>query len=184
MKMKYLYMSFLLALVYSCSDSGDNSDYSEMLKKDFNQEIKWDVDSLALMRASWEKTDLGNGAAVCTAQASMWGTTQSVSYVVYPTTMFSTRVAVCDTPAKTSMIAKDKKALFAINGSYSISGNRITAIDSKQCFFIFSNHTSFGRSITYSNSGRKHSRRIYHIRNALGSPPHARLCRTNSCPVT
>lgn len=38
MKMKYLYMSFLLALVYSCSDSGDNSDYSEMLKKDFNQE--------------------------------------------------------------------------------------------------------------------------------------------------
>ena len=92
-------MSFLLALVYSCSDSGDNSDYSEMLKKDFNQEIKWDVDSLALMRASWEKTDLGNGAAVCTAQASMWGTTQSVSYVVYPTTMFSTRVAVCDTPA-------------------------------------------------------------------------------------
>lgn len=43
MKMKYLYMSFLLALVYSCSDSGDNSDYSEMLKKDFNQEIKWDV---------------------------------------------------------------------------------------------------------------------------------------------
>lgn len=79
MKMKYLYMSFLLALVYSCSDSGDNSDYSEMLKKDFNQEIKWDVDSLALMRASWEKTDLGNGAAVCTAQASMWGTTQSVS---------------------------------------------------------------------------------------------------------
>ena len=62
-------MSFLLALVYSCSDSGDNSDYSEMLKKDFNQEIKWDVDSLALMRASWEKTDLGNGAAVCTAQA-------------------------------------------------------------------------------------------------------------------
>ena len=57
MKMKYLYMSFLLALVYSCSDSGDNSDYSEMLKKDFNHEIKWDVDSLALMRASWEKTD-------------------------------------------------------------------------------------------------------------------------------
>lgn len=54
-EMKYLYMSFLLALVYSCSDSGDNSDYSEMLKKDFNQEIKWDVDSLALMRASWEK---------------------------------------------------------------------------------------------------------------------------------
>ena len=126
MKMKYLYMSFLLALVYSCSDSGDNSDYSEMLKKDFNQEIKWDVESLALMRASWEKTDLGNGAAVCTAQASMWGTTQSVSYVVYPTTMFSTRVAVCDTPAKTSMIAKDKKALFAINGSYSISGNPST----------------------------------------------------------
>ena len=81
---------------------------------------------IALMRASWEKTDLGNGAAVCTAQASMWGTTQSVSYVVYPTTMFSTRVAVCDTPAKTSMIAKDKKALFAINGSYSISGNPST----------------------------------------------------------
>ena len=66
-------MSFLLALVYSCSDSGDNSDYSEMLKKDFNQEIKWDVDSLALMRASWEKTDLGNGAAVCTAQAACGG---------------------------------------------------------------------------------------------------------------
>ena len=39
----------------------------------------------------------------------MWGTTQSVSYVVYPTTMFSTRVAICDTPAQTSMIAKDKK---------------------------------------------------------------------------
>ena len=31
MKMKYLYMSFLLALVYSCSDSGDNSDYSEIV---------------------------------------------------------------------------------------------------------------------------------------------------------
>lgn len=50
--MKYLYMSFLLALVYSCSDSGDNSDYSEMLKKDFNQEIKWDVDSLAFAFAA------------------------------------------------------------------------------------------------------------------------------------
>ena len=56
MKMKYLYASFLLALVYSCSDAGDNSDYSEVLKKDFNQEIRWDVDSLALLRASWDKT--------------------------------------------------------------------------------------------------------------------------------
>lgn len=126
MKMKYLYASFLLALICSCSDSGDNSDYDEILKKDFNQEIKWDVDSLALMRAPWEKTDLGNGATVCTAQANIWGTTQSVSYVVYPTNMFSTRIAVCDTPEKTSAIAEDKKALFAINGSYSISGNPST----------------------------------------------------------
>ncbi len=126
MKMKYLYASFLLALVYSCSDAGDNSDYSEVLKKDFNQEIRWDVDSLALLRASWDKTDLGEGAMVCTAKASMWGTTQSVSYVVYPTTKFTTNITVSGTPAKTSALAEANKALFAINGSYSISGSPST----------------------------------------------------------
>ena len=107
----------LPAMLWSCSEKMDNSDFSDVLGKDYNQEILWNVDSLAFRRAGWSTTDASNGAEIRQAQIEMLGGTQSVSYITYPSNMFITRIAAADNGvANTSEIAAGSKAVFAING--------------------------------------------------------------------
>ena len=107
----------LPAMLWSCSEKIDNSAFSDVLGKDYNQEILWDVDSLAFRRASWSTTDASYGAEIRQAQIKMLGGTQSVSYITYPSNMFITRIAAADHGLQsTSELAAGSKAVFAING--------------------------------------------------------------------
>ena len=107
----------LPAMLWSCSKKIDNSAFSDVLGKDYNQEILWDVDSLAFRRASWSTTDASYGAEIRQAQIKMLGGTQSVSYITYPSNMFITRIAAADNGLQsTSELAAGSKAVFAING--------------------------------------------------------------------
>ena len=107
----------LPAMLWSCSEKIDNSAFSDVLGKDYNQEILWDVDSLAFRRASWSTTDASYGAEIRQAQIKMLGGTQSVSYITYPSNMFITRIAAADNGLQsTSELAAGSKAVFAING--------------------------------------------------------------------
>ena len=104
-------------MLWSCNEKIDNSSFSEMLGEDYNQEILWNVDSLAFRRADWKTTDAGNGAELRQAQIGMLGGTQSVSYITYPSSMFVTRIASSGNGLEnTSNIAEDHRAVFAING--------------------------------------------------------------------
>ena len=130
----------LPAMLWSCSEKIDNSAFSDVLGKDYNQEILWDVDSLAFRRAGWSTTDASYGAEIRQAQIKMLGGTQSVSYITYPSNMFITRIAAADNGvANTSEIAAGSKAVFAINGgpcdasgatSFVMIGNKVISEDS------------------------------------------------------
>ena len=107
----------LPVMLWSCNEKIDNSSFSEMLGEDYNQEILWNVDSLAFRRADWKTTDASNGAELRQAQIGMLGGTQSVSYITYPSSMFVTRIASSGNGLEnTSNIAEDHRAVFAING--------------------------------------------------------------------
>lgn len=120
MKYNFKRISILVtlpAVIWSCSKLTDNSAFSDMLGKDYNQQILWDVDSLAFKRADWNVTDLGNGAEMRQAQIGMLGGIQSVSYITYPSRMFITKIASSGDGLKTAGdMARDNKAVFAING--------------------------------------------------------------------
>lgn len=130
----------LPAMLWSCSEKMDNSAFSDVLGKDYNQEILWNVDSLAFRRAGWSTTDASYGAEIRQAQIKMLGGTQSVSYITYPSNMFITRIAAADNGvANTSEIAAGSKAVFAINGgpcdasgatSFVMIGNKVISEDS------------------------------------------------------
>ena len=56
----------------ACSDTVSNDEFSDMLKEDFNQELKWNPDSLSFVRAEWNNTDLKGGAVYGTTTVKMW----------------------------------------------------------------------------------------------------------------
>lgn len=122
MKTNILYTGVCLATLLlagvSCGDDKiDNSAFDEELGKDFNQEVIWDEDSLAFYRADWDITSYDEGAELRTAQIEMLGTVQSVSYLTYAPAKYATKLAVSDTPKKTSDFGTENEAYFAINGS-------------------------------------------------------------------
>ncbi len=107
----------LPAVMWSCSEKIDNSAFSDMLGEDYNQQILWNVDSLAFRRADWTVTDASYGAELHRAQIEMFGSVQSISYMTYESSMFFTKIASSgESLRNASEIATDSKAVFAING--------------------------------------------------------------------
>ncbi len=106
----------LAALLASCSEKIDNSEYSDMLGKDYNQKLLWNPDSLAFRRADWQTVSLSGGAELLKAQIGMLGGTQSVSYISYPSSMFYTEIAA-SASMTTSQMAASKQAVFAVSGT-------------------------------------------------------------------
>lgn len=77
-------------------------------------------DSLAFIAADWNWVQLGKGAEAGYAQIDMFGSTQSISVVKFPSGNFVT--GILHSPGKeastTDSLAMDVHASFAINGSY------------------------------------------------------------------
>ena len=76
-------------------------------------------DSIAFASATWETTDLGDGAECRYAQIDLFGSHQSISVASYPRRKFSTQLVHLDRTARTtSDLGKEADAEIALNGSY------------------------------------------------------------------
>jgi len=104
----------VLALV-SCAEK-DMTRVDEWLGEKFNQEIRWDVDSMAFRRAPWLSEDVADGVQVRKSTVKMQETVQSISYVTYSPNMFNTYLGYTGQEATVGEIAGSYgNALFAIN---------------------------------------------------------------------
>ena len=93
----------------------------EWLGGKFNQEILWDVDSLAFCRTEWKTQELNGGLQLRKSTIKLWESVQSISYVNYSPVMFTTNLGYTGTEATVGDIATacNKDAIFAINaGSF------------------------------------------------------------------
>lgn len=117
MKIIHLFGPALIAVLtmVSCAEK-DMTKVDEWLGEKFNQEILWDVDSMAFRRAPWQSEDVASGVQVRKSTVKMWETVQSVSYVTYSPNMFNTYLGYTGQEATVGEIAGSYgNALFAIN---------------------------------------------------------------------
>lgn len=104
---------FAVSLLSSCGDNGDSSDYDDIFANRFNQEMKWNPDSLAFMSANWKRETFLE--IVNTRQASkikMWGTNQTVTIATYSKDVLLTSVK--EGNATTSGIGQEDEAVMAL----------------------------------------------------------------------
>ena len=95
----------------------------QWLGEKFNQEILWDVDSLAFRRTNWESQDLAGGIQLRKSSIKMWETVQSISYINYSPLFFSTYLGYTGSEATVGDIAGTySNALFAVNAGSLTSG--------------------------------------------------------------
>lgn len=109
-------IAMLAAGFCSCSDDIDPDKYAGMLGERFNQQLKWNPDSLSLVRASWTDTPVEAGTTLSRTTVKMWGGNQSVSKITYQPSMFITRVSGNTGGSSLGDIAAENDAVFAING--------------------------------------------------------------------
>ena len=99
----------------SCAEQ-DMTKVDEWLGEKFNQEILWDVDSLAFRRTAWESVDVADGLQMRKSAIKMWESVQSISYVTYSPNMFNTYIGYTGEENTVGDIASAKEgAMFAIN---------------------------------------------------------------------
>lgn len=77
-------------------------------------------DSTAFYNAKWEITDLGKGAQAVSIKAEMFDSHQQISFIRYPMKRFRTDIVhkPGKDAGKTSVLASESGARFAINGGY------------------------------------------------------------------
>lgn len=118
MKIRNIFALTMAATLFfgSCSDEGDMTKVDEWLGEKFNQEIRWDVDSLAFRRTTWEMQDIAGGLQLRKSTIKMWDSMQSVSYMTYSPVLFNTYLGYTGSEATVGDIAGGyENALFAIN---------------------------------------------------------------------
>lgn len=118
MKIRNIF-GFALAAAFafgSCTPEQDMTKVDQWLGEKFNQEILWDVDSMAFRRTNWVSEDVASGVQIRKAQVKMWESVQSISYVNYSPNMFNTYFGYTGTEGTVGDIAGNYEgALFAIN---------------------------------------------------------------------
>ena len=88
----------------------------QWLGEKFNQEILWDVDSMAFRRATWASSDVATGLSLRKSEVKMWESVQSISYVTYSPNSFNTYLGYKGQEGTVADIAGSYEgALFAIN---------------------------------------------------------------------
>ena len=67
------------------------------LGEDFNQELLWNLDSLAFRRAKWTVESVAEGVQMRQTQVKMMGAVRSISCISYSPDEFKTFVAYSET---------------------------------------------------------------------------------------
>lgn len=124
MKIRNIFALTLASALAFCSCAEqDMTKVDEWLGEKFNQEILWDVDSLAFRRTEWESVDVAGGLQVRKSAIKMWGSVQSITYVTYSPNMFNTYLGYTGQEAATGDIASGYEgAMFAVNAGALSSG--------------------------------------------------------------
>lgn len=118
MNIRNIFGISLLAAIFLAGGCANKDDIrvDEWLGEKFNQEILWDVDSMAFRRTNWVSEDVASGLQIRKAQIKMWESVQSISYVNYSPNMFNTYLGYTGAEATVADIAGGcEGALFAIN---------------------------------------------------------------------
>lgn len=106
-----------LVLASSCSKEPDMSVVDKWLGEDFNQELLWNLDSLAFHRATWTVSSVTDGVQMRKASVKMMGAMRSISYLSYSPDEFKTFVGYSEqTGTVADLAAAQSGALFAISG--------------------------------------------------------------------
>lgn len=125
MKIRNIFgLGLALSLVFAsaCTEK-DMSMVDEWLGEKFNQEILWDVDSMAFRRADWKMNDVVNGVQIRQSSIKMWGSVQSISFITYSPNTFNTYLGYTGEEGTVADIAGSYEgALFAINAGSLVDG--------------------------------------------------------------
>lgn len=113
----YITAGALCAALASCGDDIDNSYFDGLFSDNYNQELFWDPDSLALTRIEWKQTDTPSGATVRTGSVTMWGVPQKLSVISYSPGTLKTDVKENSKQSSLADMSMRENALFAINGA-------------------------------------------------------------------
>ena len=106
----------------SCAEQ-DMTKVDEWLGEKFNQEILWDVDSLAFRRTEWESVDVASGLQMRKSAIKMWESVQTISYVTYSPNMFNTYIGYTGQDGTVADLAADcEGAMFAVNAGGFVNG--------------------------------------------------------------
>jgi exopolysaccharide biosynthesis protein len=120
MKIKYFFIAvFTTLFITSCSNTKDNSDYSDWLGQKYNQTLNWDPDSMAFMRANWSNTELENSIVIRQAsKIKMWNTMQTVTLASYPQNALVSNFSQPNALSNTSDQGVKNDCVLALNGSF------------------------------------------------------------------
>lgn len=120
MKNKYIYgiiLAAVLAIASSCEKETDMSTADKWLGEYFNQEGKWDMDSIAFHRAKWTSQTITDGVDMRKANFKLLGFNRSISYISYSPDELKTYVGYSDKGGTVEEVAGAQNgALFAISG--------------------------------------------------------------------
>lgn len=121
MKIRNIFgLTLAAAFAFGACAEKDTTAVDQWLGEKFNQEIRWDVDSLAFRRTNWESQELITGVQLRKSSIKMWEGVQSVSYISYSPVLYTTGVGYTGQEATVADIASGyDNALIAINaGSF------------------------------------------------------------------
>lgn len=125
MKNKNIYgviFAAVLVLAGSCTKEPDMSKVDEWLGEDYNQECRWDMDSIAFHRAKWSVESVTDGVQMMTSQMKVKGAQRSISYLSYSPDEFKTYIGYSELGGSVEDIAAAQTgALFAISGSPAVA---------------------------------------------------------------
>ena len=84
MKIRNIFgLTLAATLAFGACAEKDTTAVDQWLGEKFNQEILWDVDSLAFRRTNWESQELASGVQIRKSSIKMWESVQSVSYITF-----------------------------------------------------------------------------------------------------
>lgn len=121
MKIRNIFgLTLAAALAFGACAEKDTTAVDQWLGEKFNQEILWDVDSLAFRRTNWESQELASGVQIRKSSIKMWESVQSVSYITFSPVLFNTGLGYTGSEGTVGEIAENyDDVLFAINaGSF------------------------------------------------------------------
>lgn len=110
-------LAAVLVITSSCSKEPDMSTVDKWLGEYYNQECKWDMDSIAFHRIKWSTRTVMDGVQMHKTQAKLKGQNRSISYISYSPDEFKTYVGYSAQGGTVEEVATAQNgALFAISG--------------------------------------------------------------------